>query len=79
MVYYYLDRNGNLRRKCVEKYKGPETFIIDDSCKAAAYWWDGSKAASAGVIIGAGVVGALILNGMHEEAAPISTGSNRTP
>lgn len=87
VVYYYLDRNGDLRRKCTEKYTGPETFIIDDSCKKGVWWTDGGSTAGAtggasgvggpAIIVAAGVLGAAIVGGMDDSpVGPLSTGPN---
>lgn len=86
VVYYYLDSDGDLRRKCTEKYVGPNTFTIDDSCKKGVWWTEGSGTAGgssssgfaggAGVIIGAGVIGAAILEGMDDTPPPVSAGPN---
>ena len=78
-VAYYYD-NGN--RKCVEKYDGPNTFVIDDSCKKAAWLNDGSSTGagkSAAIIVGAGLIGAAILESMDKvPVGPLSTGPNGT-
>lgn len=79
VVYYYLDRNGDLRRKCVEKYEGANTFTIDDSCKKAAWVNDGGSAKGAGIIVAAGVIaGAIIGSGDNVPVGPLSTGPNGT-
>ena len=73
VVYYY----DNDKRKCTENYAGPNTFVIDDSCKAAA--WIPHTGASAAVIIGTGIVIGLLLEGMGDEpVGPLSTGPNGT-
>ena len=78
VVYYYLDDAGNVERKCVEKYTGANTYVIDDSCKMAA-WVAGSNRGGAGIIIGAGLIGAAILYGMDDvPPGPLSTGPNGT-
>lgn len=78
-VAYYYD-NGS--RKCVEQYAGPNTFVIDDSCKKAAWANTGSGAGagkSAAIILGAGLIGAAILESMDDEpVGPLSTGPNGT-
>ncbi|QIL20503.1 hypothetical protein [Thermomonas sp. HDW16] len=75
VVYYYLDDEGKVDHKCVEKYDGANTYVIDDSCKVVA--WLPSGRASAGIIIGAGLVGAAILSGMDDApVGPISVGPN---
>jgi len=62
-VVYYYD-NGN--RKCVEHYAGPNTYVIDDSCKKAAWMTNGSPGKSAFIIVGAGLIGAAILESMDD-------------
>ena len=72
VVYYY----DNGKRKCVENYEGPNTFIIDDSCKKAAYITDGgSQLGSAAVIAGTAVLGAALLQS-GDDAPPLSLGPN---
>lgn len=69
-VVYYYD-NGN--RKCVEQYAGPNTYVIDDSCKKAAWVNNGSPGKSAFVILGAGLIGAAVLASMDDvPPGPIS-------
>lgn len=76
VVYYYLDDKGRVMRKCTERYTGANTYVIDDSCVAAA-WMAGGNRAGAGIIIGAGLIGAAILNGMDDvPVGPLSTGPN---
>ena len=71
VVYYY----DNGKRKCTEQYSGPNTYIIDDNCKVAA--WLPHSGASAAIIIGTGVVIAAILQGQDNvPPGPISTGPN---
>ena len=73
-VVYYYDSG---RRKCVEKYEGPNTYIIDDSCKKAAYLSNGNAGTSAAIIVGAGVIGAAIIgSGDNVAPGPLSTGPN---
>ena len=75
-VVYYYD-NGD--RKCVENYAGPNTYVIDDSCiKAAAWTGSGSPGKSALVILGAGLIGAAVIESMGEDVpvGPLSTGPN---
>ena len=75
VVYYYLDDEGEVERKCVEKYDGANTYVIDESCAVAA-WIPGSRAA-AGIIVGAGLIGAAIIGGMdNTPAPPLSAGPN---
>ena len=73
-VVYYYD-NGD--RKCVENYAGPNTFVIDGSCNKAAWATTGNPGTSALVIIGAGLIGAAVLESMDKEpVGPLSTGPN---
>ena len=71
VVYYY----DNGKRKCVEKYAGPNTFVIDDSCKAAA--WLGSNRGIGYVLGGAAVAAALLVGGGNDENVPPISGSAR--
>lgn len=71
VVYYY----DNGKRKCTENYAGPNTFVIDDSCKVAAYW-TGSSKASVGIIVGSALVVAAIIGNDRSPPRPIS-GSSR--
>ncbi len=76
VVYYYLDSDGDVVRKCTERYVGANTYTIDDSCVVAG-WVPGANRAGAGIIIGAGLIGAAILNGMDDvPPGPLSTGPN---
>ena len=73
-VVYYYD-NGD--RKCVENYAGPNTFVIDDSCTKAAWANNGSPGKSALIIVGAGLIGAAVLESMDKvPVGPLSTGPN---
>ncbi|MEO5963312.1 MAG: hypothetical protein ABIP87_07730 [Thermomonas sp.] len=56
VVYYY----DNGKRTCTEKYAGPNTYIIDDSCKVAAYM-GGTDLAAVALITGAAVLGAVLI------------------
>ncbi len=78
VVYYYLDDAGKVERKCVERYVGANTYVIDDNCNPAAAWVaGGSNVAAAGIIIGAGLIGAALLNAMDDvPVGPLSTGPN---
>ena len=71
VVYYY----DNGKRKCVEKYAGPNTFVIDDSCKAAA--WITSNPRGTALIVGGAVVAAALLAGGSDDdtGPPISAGA----
>lgn len=76
VVYYYLDRDGNVRRKCVEKYPGPDTYVIDDSCVPAVAWWSGKR--DVGVLVGSALIGAALLGGGDgDDPPPVSAGANR--
>lgn len=75
VVYYYLDDDGNLERKCTEKYRGADTYVIDDSCVVAVLLPSGSRAA-AGIIIGAGLIGAAIIGNDEVSPEPLSSGPN---
>ena len=71
-VVYYYD-NGN--RKCTEFYEGPNTFIIDDTCRRAAYV-PTSNLRSVAIIAGAAIVGGVILNSMDKvPPLPLSGGA----
>ena len=67
-------------RRCVEKYEGANTFTIDSDCQKAAWVAsDGGSSAgtSAWIILGAGVLGAAVLESMDESpVGPLSTGPN---
>ncbi len=73
-VVYYFD-NG--KRKCTEVYKGPNTFVIDESCKAAGYM-AGNQKTGAALIAGAAIIGAALLgNGNNGTATGPVSGSSR--
>ena len=64
VVYYDLDDEGKVVDKCVKDYTDPNTYIIDATCTPVAAW-TGSTAGNgmnAGIIVGAGVIGAVLLN-----------------
>ena len=72
-VVYYYD-NGN--RKCVEQYAGPNTYVIDDRCIKAGWVGNGSPGKSALVIVGAGLIGAAVLESKDKvPPGPISAGA----
>ena len=72
VVYYY----DNGKRKCVEHYAGPNTFVIDDSCIKAGWVGNGSPGKSALVIVGAGLIGAAVLESKDKvPPGPISAGA----
>jgi hypothetical protein len=76
VVYYYTNANGDVVRKCTERYSGANTYVIDDSCVPAAAW-TGARSPGAGWIVGAALVGAAILNSMDDApVGPLSTGPN---
>lgn len=72
VVYYY----DNGRRKCVERYLGPNTYVIDDRCVPAGYMsMNGTPGKSALIITGAALIGAAILESMDKvPPGPISAG-----
>jgi hypothetical protein len=75
VYYYYYDDEGNRFRKCVEEYSGPDTFVIDDSCKAAA-WITSNPRGTLLILGGAAVVAALLGGGGNDDdAPPISAGA----
>ena len=61
VVYYDLDDEGKVVDKCVKDYTDPSTYIIDATCTPVAAW-AGSPGMSPALIIGAGVVGAALIN-----------------
>lgn len=78
VVYYY----DNGKRKCTEKYEGPNTFVIDDSCKVAAYLTGNSGTTGMMVAGTALIVAAIIGNGGGSNPTPTPipppvSGSNR--
>ena len=76
VVYYDLDDNGKVLNKCVRDYTDPNTYIIDANCTAAVAWTNGGQinGASAGIIVGAGVIGAALLNSADKvEVGPLSS------
>jgi hypothetical protein len=75
VVYYELDDDGNVLRKCVRDYTDPSTYIIDASCVPAAGWVSGGNGVAAGAIAGAAVIGgALLGSGGDTPPGPLSTG-----
>lgn len=71
VVYYY----DNGQRKCVENYAGPNTYVIDDSCNAAALLPLSSRG-TALIIGGALVATALLASGGSDNNTPqISAGA----
>ncbi len=76
VVYYDLDDNGKVLNKCVRDYTDPNTYIIDANCTAAVAWTNGGQinGVSAGIIVGAGVIGAALLNSADKvEVGPLSS------
>ena len=76
VVYYDLDDNGKVLSKCVRDYTDPNTYIIDANCTAAVAWTNGGQinGVSAGIIVGAGVIGAALLNSADKvEVGPLSS------
>ena len=76
VVYYDLDDNGKVLNKCVRDYTDPNTYIIDANCTAAVAWTNGGQinGVSAGIIVGAGVIGAALLNSADNvEVGPLSS------
>ena len=77
VVYYDLDDEGKVVDKCVKDYTDPNTYIIDATCTPVAAW-TGSAAGNgmnAGIIVGAGVIGAVLLNtDDNVDVGPLSTG-----
>lgn len=75
VVYYELDDNGKVLRRCVKDYTDPNTYIIDAVCTPGAAWANGGaiSGTQAGMIIGAGVVaGALLNGGDNSDPGPLS-------
>ena len=77
VVYYELDDDGHVIRKCVKDYTDPNTYIIDATCTGAVAWTHGARpvGAGAGIIVGAAVIGGVIINKTGDEVpvGPIST------
>ena len=77
VVYYDLNDEGKIIRKCVKDYTDPNTYLIDATCTPVAAW-TGSAAGNgmnAGIIVGAGVIGAVLLNtDDNVDVGPLSTG-----
>ena len=77
VVYYELDDDGHVIRKCVKDYTNPDTYIIDASCVPAAVWANTTGSMKgAGFIVGAAVVGAALLEqGDKVAPGPLSMGA----
>lgn len=71
VVYYY----DNGKRKCTEHYAGPNTYVIDDSCKAAG--WIATNPRGTVLIVGGAIAAAAILGsgGGDNNAPPVSAGA----
>ena len=75
VVYYELDDDGKVVSKCVKDYTDPNTYIIDAVCTPGAAWANGGAISGTkmGLIIGAGVVAAVLINGNGtDDEGPIS-------
>ena len=74
IVYYELDDEGKIIDKCVKDYTDPNTYIVDATCVPAAGWASGGQisGANAGIIAGAALIGAALLNGGDSVAPPVS-------
>ena len=76
VVYYDLDDEGKVVDKCVKDYTDPNTYIIDATCTAAVAWTHGAHpiGAGAGIIVGAAVIGGLIIDksGDSKPVGPLS-------
>jgi hypothetical protein len=80
VVYYELDDNGKVVSRCVKDYTDPNTYIIDATCTAGAGWANGGgmSGAQVGMIVGAGVIGAALINNQDKtEVGPLSNGTRR--
>jgi hypothetical protein len=77
VVYFY---DGG-KRKCTEVYKGPNTFVIDGHCAAAAGYAAGNAGnagRSAAIIAGAALIAAAIIgNDTVDYVPPPVSGSSR--
>ena len=75
VVYYELDDNGKVLSKCVKDYTDPNTYIIDAVCTPGAAWASGGAASgtNVGLVVGAAVVGAALLNNEDKsDVGPLS-------
>lgn len=75
VVYYELDDNGKVLSRCVKDYTDPNTYIIDAVCTAGAAWANGGSISGAniGIIVGAGVIGAALINNEDKvDVGPLS-------
>ena len=76
VVYYELDDDGDVIRKCVKDYAQPDTYIIDASCIVAAAWANTPMAPGAGIIAGAAVIGGVLIDIDDDvPVGPLSTGA----
>lgn len=75
VVYYELDDKGKVLSKCVKDYTDPNTYIIDAVCMPGAAWASGGAASgtNVGLVVGAAVVGAALLNNEdNSDVGPLS-------
>ena len=73
LVYYKLDDNGRVLRKCVRDYNQADTYVVDASCVAAGWVNSGGMSgANVGIITGVALVGAALAG--SGKGTPISTG-----
>ena len=75
VVYYELDDNGKVLSKCVKDYTDPNTYIIDAVCTPGAAWASGGAASgtNVGLVVGAALVGAALLNNEDKsDVGPLS-------
>lgn len=75
VVYYELDDEGKVVDKCVKDYTDPDVYIIDASCTPLAAWH--FSGANAGLIAGAAVLGAALLNESDSARPELSKGHRR--
>lgn len=75
LVYYKLDKDGDVIRKCVRDYDQVNTYVVDASCVGAVAWTSsgGVSAGNVGVLVGAAVVGAALIG--SGDNTPISSGT----
>jgi len=74
VVYYELDDDGKVLSKCVKDYTDPNTYIIDATCKGAVAWASGgASGTNVGLIVGAALIGAAVLNNEDKtDVGPLS-------
>ena len=78
VVYYDIDADGNVLRKCVRDYTDANTYIIDAVCVPAAAW-AANPGKAALILTGAAVAGALLLENGGKEDPAISPGARASP